>query len=101
MMSSKKLRRIPVVFNFEGTVAQSQRKALVPEHNTVAMIMQSIRARWLTDVKPHEALFILFRVDDDYMLMPISSTLREISNQIGNKENEPVFATVRSEATFG
>lgn len=100
-MSSKKLKRIPMVFDFEGTVAQPRHKALVPEHNTVAMIMQNVRTRWLTDVKPHEALFILFRMDDDYMLMPISSTLREISNQIGNKENEPVYATVRSEATFG
>jgi hypothetical protein len=90
-----------MVFDFEGTVAQPRHKALVPEHNTVAMIMQNVRTRWLTDVKPHEALFILFRMDDDYMLMPISSTLREISNQIGNKENEPVYATVRSEATFG
>lgn len=95
------MKRIPTIMEFDKRLKLEAKKLLIPETNTVGLIMQRIRERYLksTDVPPSTGIFLFFSTGDDQRLFPVTSTIGEIWKTMG--EPTRIQIDVAVENTFG
>lgn len=97
---SKKAVRIPVVMKFDKRIGVDEKKLLIPETNTVAIIMQRVRERYIqSKVNAATAIFLFFSTGDDQRMFPVNSPMGEIRNALGNPTLIQIDVAV--ENTFG
>jgi hypothetical protein len=86
---------------FDKRLKVDEKKLLIPETNTVGLIMQRIRDRYLnaTDVHPSTGMFLFFSTGEDQRLFPVTSAMGDIWKSMG--EPTRIQIDVAVENTFG
>ena len=95
------MKRIPTIMEFDKRIKLDSKKLLIPETNTVGVIMLRIRERYLksTDVHPSAGVFLFFSTGEEQRLFPVTSTMGEIWETMG--EPTLIQIDVAVENTFG
>lgn len=95
------MKRIPTIMKFDKRMKIDEKKLLIPHTNTVGLIMQRIRDRYLkpNDVPPSTGVFLFFSTGDEQRLFPVTSTMGEIWKTMG--EPTRIQIDVAVENTFG
>lgn len=93
--------RIPTIMKFDKRIKLDEKKLLIPETNTVGVIMQRLRERYLksTDIHPSTGVFLFFSTGEEQRLFPVTSTIGYIWRTLG--EPTMIQIDVCVENTFG
>lgn len=95
-------RRTQVVMRFDKRLGVPEQKLLIPNTNTVGVIMQRVRERFLHDnkrVTKHVALFLFFSTDKEQRMFPVSMALEDIAKEMGGPDY--LLIDVGMENAFG
>ena len=92
--------RVPVVIEQSETfkLVLDSYKYLIPKKMTISQYMCIIRNK--IKIKPIQALFMMIKNNDQYILAPMSSTLEEIYSLYHDNDGF-LYVTFKLENTFG
>ena len=95
------MRRIRTIVKFDKRISLADKKLLIPENNTVGLIMHRIRERYIHEsvTNSSTAIFILFSTDLEQRMFPTNATMGEISNSLGSPTMIQIDVAI--ENTFG
>lgn len=96
------MKRARIFMRFDKRIGVPEQQLLIPTTNTVAVIMQRIRERFLADCKhitKHTAVFLFFSTDNTQRMFPVTTTLHDIIQEMGGPDI--LVIDVAIENTFG
>lgn len=74
-----------------------RKRIVTSKETTVAQLIYKLR-RVVPELKPHEAIFIFFKINDVLVLEPSNKTMGEIRKESDEKY---LFVEILRESTFG
>ena len=95
------MRRIRTIVKFDKRISLADKKLLIPENNTVGLIMHRIRERYIHEsvTNSSTAIFIFFSLVFVLCMFSRYGTMGDISNSLGSPTMIQIDVAI--ENTFG